>query len=49
MDSFRSQNGMNDGENRMKFIASKVQPHSVTDENTLLLKRMKIYNAKMSD
>ena len=30
-------------ENRMRFFAVKVSPHSVQEENRALLKRLKIY------
>lgn len=41
-DTFRGNSG-NEGEQRLKFIAAKVLPHSYAEENKMLLKRLKIY------
>lgn len=35
-----------DGEARLKFYAVKIFPHSVHEENQMLLKRMNVYKDK---
>jgi hypothetical protein len=39
----------NGQEGQVKFQAAKVLPHSVSEENAMLLKRLAIYKDKKSD
>ena len=40
-DTYRG--GAHDGEQRLRFVAAKMLPHSYAEENKMLLKRMKMY------
>jgi hypothetical protein len=35
--------GAHDGEQRLRFVAAKMLPHSYAEENKMLLKRLKMY------
>lgn len=43
-DTYRG--GAHDGEQRLKFVAAKMLPYSYSEENKMLLKRLKIYARK---